>query len=63
MIVSTISNKEATIQSFMRDPKFAEFLLKEVMADGDPEEIQEFQGLVAEARARVDEAKLAAAAV
>ena len=55
MIVSTISNDEATIRSFMRDPEFAEYLMKEVIADGDISEIREFKSLVDEARARARE--------
>ncbi len=55
MIVSTISNDEATIRSFMRNPEFAEYLMKEVIADGDISEIREFKALVDEARARARE--------
>ena len=60
MIISTISNDEATIQSFMRDPEFAEYLLREIIADGDIEEIREFKGLIGEAKARVREMELEA---
>ncbi len=53
MIISTISNEEATIRSFMRDPEFAEYFLKDVIADGNLEEIREVKEWIDEARARV----------
>ena len=52
MTVSTISHEEATIQYFVEDPEFAEFYLKEVMADGDVNEIRRARRRVEEARAR-----------
>ena len=55
MIISTISNKEATIRSFMRDPEFAEYFLKDIIADGDFNEIRRVRGWVEEARARARE--------
>ncbi len=55
MRISTIDNDEATIQSFMRNPEFAEYLFREVVADGDAEEIHEFGELIATARARLRE--------
>ena len=50
-----IDNDEAMIQSFMRDPEFAEYLLREIIADGDFNEIREFKGLIDEAKARMRE--------
>ncbi len=52
-LADCIDNDEATIQSFMRDPEFAEYLFREVVADGDAEEIHEFGELIATARARL----------
>ena len=51
-----IDHDEATIQSFVRDPEFAEFYLKEVMADGDMDEIREVKGWLEEARSRAFQA-------
>ena len=48
-----IDHDEATIQSFMRDPKFAIAYFRSVMADGDAEEIREVKGWIDEARARL----------
>ena len=50
--VSTISHEEAMIRHFMEDPEFAEFYLKEVMADGSLNEIRRTQQRVEEAKAR-----------
>ena len=50
--VSTISHEEAMIRRFMEDPEFAEFYLKEVMADGSLNEIRRTQRRVEEAKAR-----------
>ena len=47
-----IDHDEATIRSFVRNPDFAEFYLKEVIADGDMDEIREVKGWLDEARAR-----------
>ena len=52
MRISTISHEEATIRSFVRDPEFAEFFLKDVLSDGDMDEIREAKAWVEEARAR-----------
>ena len=52
MKISTISHEEATIRSFVRDPEFADFYLREVMSDGSLEEIREVRGWVEEAKAR-----------
>ena len=62
MKISTISHEEATIRSFVRDPEFAEFYLKEVIADGDMDEIRRAKRRVEEARARRAQAQMAAEA-
>ena len=62
MKISTISHEEATIRSFVCDPEFAEFYLKEVIADGDMDEIREAKSWVEEARARRAQAQMAAEA-
>jgi len=63
MIISTISHEEATIQSFMRDPEFAEYFLRDVIADGDFKEIRRVKGWIDEARARVREHEMELEAV
>ncbi len=60
-LADCIDNDEATIQSFMRNPEFAEYLFREVVADGDIDEIREFKGLIDEAKARARELELAEA--
>lgn len=47
-----VTHAEASIQSFIRNPEFAEFVLKEAMADGDMNEIRRIKGWVDEAKAR-----------
>ena len=47
-----ISHKEATIESFVRDPEFAEAYLKEVLSDGDMAEIRQARAWVEEAQRR-----------
>ena len=54
-LADCIDHDEATIQSFMRDPKFAIAYFRSVMADGDTEEISEVKGWIDEARARLRE--------
>ena len=49
---SCVDHEEATIQSFVRDPEFAEFYLKDVIADGNIHEIRRAKRRVEEARAR-----------
>ena len=51
--VNCIDGDEATIQSFMRDPEFADYLMSEVIADGDIQEIAVFQELYDEAKTRM----------
>ena len=40
---SCISHDEATIRSFVRNPKFAEYYLNTVITDGDEAEIKRFK--------------------
>lgn len=47
-----VGHKEATIESFVRDPKFAEAYLKDVMMDGDMAEIRVARSWVEEAQRR-----------
>ena len=49
---SCISHDEATIRSFMRDPKYADYYLQTVIADGDTQEISEVQAWYDEAKTR-----------
>ena len=53
---SCIDHDEATIRSFVRNPEYAEHLLKEVIKDGDEKEIAYFQKLYDEAKARRNKA-------
>ena len=62
MRISAVSHEEATIRSFVRDPEFAEFFLKDVLSDGDMEEIREAKAWVEEARARRERARRPAGA-
>ena len=52
MITDTISHEEATIQSYMRDPAFAEFMLQDAIAEGDTQEAEKIQRRINEAKAR-----------
>ena len=52
MITSYITHDEAMIKSFMRDPEYAEELLKDVLTDGNDYEIQRVQSWYDEAKAR-----------
>ncbi len=40
MSVGYITHEEATIQSFMRDPEFAEYALNDAIKEGDIDEIR-----------------------
>lgn len=55
MKISYVTHDEAVIRHFMEDPEFAKSYLREVLADGDPEEISEVKGWIDEARARLRE--------
>lgn len=57
MITDYISHEEATIQSFMRDPEYADYYLQSVLEDGDAEEIKTVQGWYDEAKLREQEAR------
>ena len=50
-----ISDEEATIQSFVRDPEFAEYYMQSVLRDGDAEEVKQGQALYNEAQKRMQE--------
>lgn len=52
MVTSYITHDEAMIKSFMRDPEYAEELLKDVLTDGNDYEIQRVQSWYDEAKAR-----------
>ena len=52
MKVEYISHEEATIRHFIEDPDFADYVMSEVIADGDEEEILRFQNWYNEAKAR-----------
>lgn len=54
-----ISHKEETIESFVRDPEFAEVYLKEVLSDGDMAEVHQARPWVEEARSRRQDAIMA----
>lgn len=59
MKVGYITHEEATIQHFIEEPEFANYLLSEVKQDGDKEEIAYFQNLYNEAKRRAYWDKLA----
>lgn len=52
MITGYIEHDEATIQSYMRDPAFAEFMLNEAINDGDISEIRKVWQRMCEAKNR-----------
>lgn len=56
MEIGYVTHEEATINSFMKDPEFADYLMSEVLRDGDEDEIAHFQYLYDEAKARSLEA-------
>ena len=47
-----ITHEDATIQSFVKDPEFADYLMEEVLRDGDEDEVKYFQELYDEAKFR-----------
>lgn len=49
---SCISHDKATIRSFVRDPEYADYYLKSVIADGDEDEIRNVQAWYDEAKSR-----------
>ncbi len=62
MKISYITHDEAMIQSFVEDPDFADFFLKDIIADGDLDEICEVKGWLDEAKARRAQAERVAEA-
>lgn len=54
-----VTHKEATIESFVKDPEFAEAYLKEVLSDGDMAEIRQARAWVEEAKNRRQDAIMA----
>ena len=51
--IGYITHDEAMIQNFMDEPEYADFLLSEVLADGDADEISLVRGWYDEAKLRV----------
>ena len=54
-----VAHEEATIESFVRDPEFAEAYLKEILSDGDMAEIRQARSWVEEAKSRRQDAIMA----
>ena len=52
MITDYIDHEEATIQSYMRDPEFAEYMLQEAINEGDINEARKIQRRINEAKSR-----------
>ena len=52
MITDYIEHEEATIQSYMRDPEFAEYTLREAIDEGDINEARKIQRRINEAKSR-----------
>ena len=52
MITDYIEHEEATIQSYMRDPEFAEYTLREAINEGDINEAHKIQRRINEAKSR-----------
>ena len=50
--VGYVSHDETMIQNFMNEPDYADFLLNEVIKDGDSDEIALVQNWYDEAKAR-----------
>lgn len=55
MITDYIDHEEATIQSYMRDPEFAEYMLHSAIAEGDIVEAQKVQRRMLEAWRRTQD--------
>ena len=49
---SCVDHEEATIRSYMRDPKFADYMLQEAIAEGDTAEEQKIRRRINEAKSR-----------
>ena len=52
MITDYIDHEEATIQSYMRDPEFAGYMLQEAINEGDINEARKIQRRINEAKSR-----------
>ena len=52
MITDYIEHEEATIQSYMRDPEFAEYSLQEAINEGNINETRKIRRRINEAKAR-----------
>lgn len=52
MITDYVEHEEATIQSYIRDPEFAEYSLRETINEGDINESRKIQRRINEAKAR-----------
>lgn len=52
MKIGYVTHDEAMIKSFVRDPEFADYYLKTVLAEGDSEEIADVQSWYDEAKTR-----------
>lgn len=52
MITDYIEHEEATIQSYMRDPEFAEYMLQEAINEGNINEAHKILRRINEAKAR-----------
>ena len=50
-----VTHEEATIKSYMREPEFADFMLKEAIAEGDTREIEKIQRRIKEAKRRTQQ--------
>ena len=55
MVTDYIDHEEATIQSYMRDPEFAEYMLHSAIAEGDLAEAQKVQRRMLEAWRRTQD--------
>ena len=53
MITDYIDHEEATIQSYMREPEFGEYMLSEAIAEGDIAEVRKVYRRLTEARRRM----------
>ena len=50
---SCIDHEEATIQSYMREPEFGEYMLSEAISEGDIAEVRKVYRRLTEARRRL----------
>lgn len=54
MEIGFITHEEATIQSFIRHPEFAEYALNDAIEEGDIEYIRKIQHRIQEAKKRTE---------